>query len=443
MDFFNKLYLILALVVLTAGCGKEAKQESSVIRQDEEVIASEAEAQIARQSVSCDNGISCPDSIAKIVIVDRARLKTCTGFLVNGITVATAASCLSEKLQNSDNERVCQTDVHIFFAQSDFRAAKRVRCARILLKTPIVDKDPVLWRNDMAYIELAEPVYRRALSMTRDGVEDKDAITMWKVDQENDQVGIIRKTECKTALHSYVNPLSSERYSPGFLISNCTLKTGNKGAPILNEKGRWLGLFSGNVNSAMMSSMNTSGYLVEPLMSIGHVSSAVCLPALRDADQVTRRECFRDMDNDQLNRARGDLLSNPPSHQEKVAEFAKKVSGLRAYLNWTADMVKDGERLGSYKLKFMPKCLKPVDDWIRTFSNPPGKLTYQMSVPDWRLSIGLDRAGRIVTKVDDDNKKIINVEFSPSQARSSRSSYVKVWSGSVSDTYNGVNESCQ
>ena len=457
MDIFNKVSgqrsvsplsrsLIGLLLLLTLACGKEAKNNGGNKPSSQiDPITSELEDQIKRQTVDCDNGLSCPEYVAKIVIVDRARLRTCTGFLLNSLVVGTSASCLTEKLRASyTNERLCQTEVHIFFGRSNFRPAKRVHCARLLLVSQLTDDDPVLWRNDIAYIELAEPVFRSAMRrMSREGIADNSDVTMWKVDEENDQVGIIRKSECKSVVNSYVNPLSTTPYDPAYLISNCTLKKGNKGAIILNDKGNWQGVFSGNLDSAMMNFMNTSGYLVERLMSIGHVSNTVCLPALRDDNPVVREECLRDLDYTQLDRRRGEMLSAPSSHAVAIANIEKTVSDMKPYINWKVELVQDGDRPGNFRVRLKPKCLKPVNDWIRRFSNPPSSFRFTLTIRDSRLSIGLDRAGRIVSKIDDSRTKNVEVTFSPSNARSSRSSSVRVASGTEVRNYNSVTETCE
>lgn len=434
---------LLLISLIVSGCGKKAKQQTNVIREEETYTPSEMEEQLKRQSVSCDNGISCPASIAKIVVIDRGRLKTCTGFLVNSVTVATAASCLTERLRVSSSEQLCRSDVHIFFPRSDFQAAKRVHCARFLLVTPLEGTNPVLWRNDLAYIELDKPVSRRFLRITRDGIKDGDTMTMWKVDQENDQVGIIRKSECQAVLQSYANPLSTSSFDPSYLISNCSLKTGNRGAPILDSKGKWQGIYSGPLNSEVMSFLNTSRRLVEPLMSIGHVSNTVCLPALIDSDPVTKKECFRDLDTTQLDLSRAALLGNPTSHENARVLIGEEASNKKPYINWDAELVPSTDMQGSFDVRLTPKCLKPVRNWIRIFRNPPSKLTYSMTLPDWKLSVGFDRAAHIVTRLDTSGKQTVNVEFSPSSARSGRSSYVKVWTGNNTQNYRSVTESCE
>lgn len=434
------LFLVL---LLSVGCGKESKEKPTITRQEEAVTPGEMEEQLKRQTVSCDNGISCPASIAKIVVIDRGRLKTCTGFLVNSVTVATASSCLTDRLRVSNNEQICRSDVHIFFPRSDFQAAKRVNCARFLLVSPLEGNDPVLWRNDLAYIELSEPVSRRFLRIDRDGVVDGEKMTMWKVDRENDQVGIIRKTECEAVLKSYANPLSTSSFDPGYLLSNCSLKTGNRGAPILGSRGKWRGIYSGPLSSEVMSFLNTSDLLVEPLMSIGHVSNTVCLPALIDSDPVVKKECFRDLDETQVSSSRRLLIEDPSSHEAARVQIAQEASNNKPYINWDAELVPSSGRQGSFEVRLTPKCFKPVRNWIRNFRDPPSKWTYRMYLPDWKISLGFDRAARIVTKLDTSFKHYVNVEFSPRSARSGRSSYVKVWTGNNTQNYRSVTESCE
>lgn len=438
------------LALSLVACGKEEKNNGpKVTGAQDPVVVGQLEDQLRRQTVDCENGQACPEGIAKIAVVEHMagghdRLRFCTGFLLNSIILGTSASCLTEMLRASTDDRTCQADVHIFFPRTGFREAKRVACSRLLLVTALEGKDPVLWRNDLAYIEMAEPISRRYMKMSRDGITDNSNLTLWKVDAENDQVGVIRKSECTGVLNTYVNPLSQTPYDPNFIISGCALKSGNKGAPILNGKGQWQGVYSGPLDSDMMMFVNNSGYLTEPLRSLGHVSNTVCLPALRDDNPVTREECSKDLDYSQLDRARASFLGSPLSHEGARVGFEKAASALKPYLNWKVELVPDGDTIGSFRTKLSPRCFKPVSSWIRNFSQIPGKLTYSFTVPDWKLKLGLDGATHFASKVDDRYKRVINVEFSPSAVNSNaRSSYVSVWSGNVTNTYRNVTESCQ
>lgn len=440
--FVASIFLMLALL---GSCGKEAPKKSEGLPpQQDQVRPGEMEAQLARQSVSCDNGVSCPPGIVKISIVDQARLKTCTGFLVNATTVATAASCLTDRLRISMSDRLCQTDVHIFFAQSDFQSAKRVGCAGFLLVTPLEGNDPVLWGRDLAYITLSEAMpRRRRMTLSRGGITDGEQVYLWKVDQENDQVGIIRRSTCEGVLSSYANPLSTRQFDANYLISDCQLRTGNRGAPVLNRRGDWIGVFTAPLSSTLMTSIRNLNLLSDGIKSLGHVSSTVCLPALRDDDPVTRAECFRDLTVAELDRARDNLLNNTQAHETARATFAQEASALRPYLNWDAELLNTGSAPGQFSVRLRPKCFKPISQWIRQFREPTGRFTYRMTVPDWRINIAMDSAARVVSRVTEAGTKIVNVEFSLSQARTNRSSYVRVWSGSVDNRYEAIGEACE
>ena len=455
MQFFSQLcrnfghfafhIILMGSLAFMGACGKEAKDEKAPQRFQEESRTGEMEVQLSRPSVDCDNGISCPDGIAKISIVDRGRLKTCTGFLVNSVTVATASSCLTERLRLSASDSLCKSEVHVFFGRADFRAAKRVGCERFLLVSPLEGSDPVLWRNDLTYIMLDEPIYRRAMRISRDGIQDGQTLTMWKVDQENDQVGIIRKTQCKGILNSYVNPMSASPFDPSYTLSGCVNKTGNKGAPVLDENGRWVGVYSGPLSSAMMTEMNSPAfraYFTEGLKSIGHVSNTVCLPALRDDNPVTRRQCFRDLDSTSLIQQRARLLGGVETHEAARLQIAAEVSRMKPYLEWDVELVQDGDRQGSFKVKLKPKCFKPINDWIRLFRSSTTVEPYYMIVRDWRLTIGLDSATHVVSRIDRDNTKRVDVKFSVSRIRSSRTSYVEVKANGLTINYENINE-CQ
>ena len=423
--------LLLALAAATAGCGKEAKVESKKPVPERETVESEMEAELAKQSVVCDNGLACPGSIAKVVIVDKKKLKFCTGVLVNGVTLATSSSCLTDGLRISGDADRCAKDVHVFFPRFGISAAQRVKCRGVVFSSPLPGKDPTLWRNDIAYIDLdvnpEDMRGRRYARLSREGIEDRKFLTLWKVDADNGDVGVIRRDECQALSKSYVNPLSDTPFSPVISMVGCAFKDGNTGGMLLGAGQKWRGLLSTPIAPAMENFLvRESGRMIEPLAPIVHVSNGACLPSVIDSDVPTERDCFKDLNETQMNRRRADILNTTVPFEATRLQIVEEINKTRPYFKWDVELVKDDAENG-YRVVASPRCITPIDPWIGRVGRRESKFVYSMTVPDWVLTLGFDRGSRLVSRTDDTEKQKIYVQFSPKQIASSGSTYIYVW----------------
>lgn len=417
---------IIILCALAMSCGKETKQTPGSNPPRREPITSEMEGQLARQSLECDSGLSCPAGLAKIVIVDRGRLKTCTGFMVNALTVATTASCLTESLRiSAEDPTLCQRDLHVFFARSGFLEPARARCRKLLLVTPLVGKDPVLWRHDLVYVEIEPMARRRSLRMDRSGVKDRETLAMWRVERENDEVSVIRRADCKAVLNSYVNPLSTTGFDPNFVISGCDLRPSYQGAPLLNEAGGWVGTYSLPVDPTIIDFILNQNRMTETLLPVGHVSNAACLPSLVDSNMPARRECGRSLNTDIFDVQRDSQLHDPAVFAGRLRELERLANATRDYLQWKGELVAHPEQ--GFRIKLVPDCFKNVDAWVSRFGrNPDESEPYTMELPDWQLVMGHDSGLRLAPFILQAPVRRIRVNFSPRAVKRQRLSPVSV-----------------
>jgi hypothetical protein len=420
------------------GCGKKAEVKPKPPIREVDPVQGEMEKLLQKQSVECENGISCPGGMAKIAVVDRDKLRFCTGFLVNSVTLATSSSCLTESLRISSDDSRCEKDFHVFFPRFGFEDQKRVGCKRILLSSPLIGKDPTLWRNDITYIELSEPVYRRSFRLSRQGIEDAKFVTLWKVDAQNDEVGIIRKEDCQAIQKSYVNPLAENEFSPVITLSGCEFTKGNTGGVVLGNQGKWRGIVSQPIEKTMDDFLRNSGLLIEPLAPILHVSNGACLPSVLDSDPVLERECFKDLDVRQVDVRRSEMLNADTPYQANRSAVQDQINAVRPYFVWTAQLIKNNSD-NSYSVKIVPKCMNKVSTWIDQVGRGSKKSTYSMVLPDWKLILGFDRSSRLVSRMDESLQQKIFVQFSPKNAWNNNKTEVNVWrQGTQGDSYNLV-----
>ncbi len=421
----RSLFMLMILTVLVSvSCGKKAEVTDSRPTPTVDPVTGELEAQLKQQSVICEAGLSCPSGMAKIAIVDNNKLKFCTGFLVNSVTLATASSCLTETLRISEDDTRCQKDLHVFFPRSGFSGALRVGCQKLFYASPIQGADPVLWRQDVAYIELSEPVFRRSVRLSRQGLPNAEKLTVWKIDADNNQLGVIRKNECEVIQKSYVNPLFDTDSNPTALISGCAFKEGNAGALILGPQQGWRGIVSRPLSAALERVVRQNE--VEPLQPILHVSNGACLQSILESDAPTARECFRNLDNDEIDARRADMLTNLSPYQVNRQAVEADVNQIRPYFNWKADLVEDSVN-GGYEIELTPVCMRPIADWIDLVGRGTRRFVYSKIVPRWKLTLGFDRGARLVSRLDVTESQKIYVQFFPRNAWNVKRTDMFVW----------------
>lgn len=420
--------ILLAATILTLavsmGCGKKAKILDNRPTAAIDPISGKLEAELRLQSVICEAGLSCPGGMAKIAIIDNNKLKFCTGFLVNSVTLATASSCLTQTLRISEDDNRCQKDLHVFFPRSGFSQAIRVGCQKLLYASQVPGTDPVLWRQDVAYIELSEPVYRRSVRLNRQGMKDGEKLTLWKIDADNNQLGVIRKDECEVIQNSYVNPLFDTDTNPTALLSGCSFKEGNAGSMILGDRQDWRGVVSKPLSAALERVVRRNE--IEPLKPVLHVANGACLQSVLESDAPTARACFRDLDNDEIDARRSDMLTNLTPYQVNREAIEVEVNKIRPYFNWRADLIEDPTD-GGYNVQLTPVCMRPINDWIDLVGRGTRRFVYSKLVPRWKLTLGFDRGARLISKTDTSETQKIFVQFYPRTVWNNKKTDMFVW----------------
>ena len=441
--------LIISALVLFASqvlmsCGKKAEVHERRKPVIDEVQGDEIEAQLAKQRVVCDQGLACPPNLAKVVVVNGRELKSCTGFLVNSVTLATTASCLTDLHAAPMAPDRCAKDVHIFLASSGVSPAVRLRCKEIIFTTNQHSDDPTLWRSDIAYLNLEvnheETRGRRQTLLSREGMEDRKTLSLWKVDEESAELGVIRRQDCQVITKSYVNPLSDSPFSPVMTLMGCAFRRGNSGGMLQGADGRWHGILSQPLSDSMRDFLQdrSRGLLVEPLAPLVHVSNGACLPSVIESNVPTERDCFRDLDEQQVIRRRFEMLDNDGPYQASRVSIARQVDAVRGYFKWDVELTRQ-ETGGPFHVTLVPRCLNPLEGWLERVGRREERFTYSMNLPDWRLSLGLDAGARFVGRLDGANSQRVFVQFSPKSVAETGRTTIKVWkSGQVAAEFRNI-----
>lgn len=441
---------------MSIGCGKKAEESGGpkTERQDDPIVT-DVEAELAKQELFC-GGRDCPSYITKIAVLQKTKLKYCTGFLTKDNVVVTASSCLPDRLRI--NGAACDKDVTFFFANKDQSAKPiRVQCESVLEASSIDStKEPFLWRSDVAYFKVqdSDPKIKKELSSRRPlipsrlGMDEsvKDFYT-WSVDQidyaqPGSYQGIIRKSpDCRTVHNTYFNPLSNNGFSPVITLAGCKFNEGNSGAPVMSLNGKVRGIISRPIDQKALDEVNLMRILDEnkPLKSLMHVSNFACAP-IYNSDETVQNEsdCNRTLDINSYDAGRTEMFD-----QSKL--FKTPIQKMEAFLNEKSRYFKFKVEIESvseaHTLKPVIECFKNAAKWLPEFNNNNNFVSY-IDIPPTTVSIKMSEWGVIFAKAETESEKLTRFQFKPSWLRRDKQTTVYMWSDGPSTVFSSVPYAC-
>ena len=443
MKFLSRaahLALMTMLCMFVISCGKKAIEKSSQSQQSQPQQTSELEAQLNQQELFCASDRSCPNYIAKVAVLYKGKLKFCTGFITDDNVIATASSCLPERLRSKDLP--CDKDVFFFFAQTN-QKPKRVAWKKVIEVSQIDAKEPFLWRSDVAYLEYEETQpseRRRVVTPSRSGMSDLDHFYLWTVDQIDEQQGIIRKSEdCQSVHHSYFNPLANSEFSPVMTLAGCEYETGNSGAPIFDYRGKVRGIVSMPVETKYFQEAMSMRVLDKPLKKMMHVSNYACAPMIPHQEVANENECGKILDYTSYDQARREMISEGSLFKSAVQRIETATNNKTRYLQMKAKLTAVGD---SYQVEMQPTCFKNVSSWIGEF-NSSRAFTFNIELPDIKLRSSMNEYGRMIALEFVRQSIPTNFQFKPSILRSNRQTTVYMWTDGATTNFPNISEKCE
>lgn len=429
------------------GCGKKAKENGTPDRNAPPVETDEErEAYLKKQDVNCETNQACPNYISKIVVFNGNQKTFCTGFLTDENTVATSANCLPSVLRQNGLD--CSKDIFFFFPKTANRPSERATCSKVVLVSDNDGQDPVLWRDDVAFLQLKETVsHRRQAAIVRDGIVNNKQFVSWMVDQQDDFSAIVKKATCESVHNNYVNPLVLNESSPNMLFSDCASTNGGTGAPVLDSKGKVRAMISTPMDKKLREYLESTGLLVNAngtatvLKEMFHATNFACAPTPNDNDMLDEKECQKDLTYAKVDRIRSEMLSTNALFGDLRKKFEESLDKVSKYVRFGVKMIPKGD---VQETQIYPKCFKPYKDWL---SSMPSKNNYvdEVMLPVKSFRRTMDTYGRIQgTPVDKPEVKNL-VQFSLKSLRSeSQKSNVLMWpEGSQGyDTFPNLSEAC-
>lgn len=428
----------IALCLVIMGCGKKAETKDAGIPDQVRPPQTAIEAYLQKQGVSCENSQACPNYINKIVVVDGGNFRFCTGFLTEDDVVATSASCLPNLLRLAGQN--CSRDVFFFFPKTLNRPSERVGCDQVLLSSDLQGQDPILWRDDIAFLRLEKRVsYRRQAQISRDGILNKNRYISWMIDQQDDYTAIVRKMNCEGIHNNYVNPLVQNESSPNMMVADCTPTKGGTGAPII-DGSRVHGVVSLGMDPGLRKYLESTGLLNNGLKEMTHVTNFACAPTPTDSDQQDERECARELSYSRVDRLRGEMLSTNLLFGDLKKKYEESLADVSKYVKFGVKLIPQGDL---QETVIYPKCFRPLASWLETLSGTRNTYVDTHPLPTRSFRRVMDQYARIQGQVIDGSKKETFIQFSLKNLRAVQRSSILMWYKNEDvTTFQSITEEC-
>lgn len=422
---------ITLLIVLTIGsfilmsCGKKAETTSLPNLENTQLPLSQIETYMAKQDVDCESNQACPNYIAKIVVVKGTNFSFCTGFLTDANTIATSTSCLPNllRLKNQD----CSKDVYFFFPKTWNRSAERAGCKRVIQVSDLEGSDPVLWRDDVSFLEMDKVMnYRRAADIRKDqeGINNLKNYTVWMIDQQDDYSAVVKKFNCEAIHDSYVNPLVINESSPNMVFADCPFKRGGTGAPLIDQKGKVRAMVSKGLDPKIRDYLVKTGLLNQGLKELFHATNFACAATPTNSTTLDERECRKDLTYRELDRARSEMLSTNILFGDLRKKFEQSLEGTSKYIRFGVKLIPKGD---TQHTDIYPMCFKPFKDWVDSLGGVRNAYVDGVKLPVRSFRRSMDPYGRVLGTTLDAGPRETFVQFLMKSVRSIKKSSILIW----------------
>lgn len=441
-SFLNLLFIMsMGTCLLVVGCGKKAETKDVGLPEVIRPPQTELNTYLDRQVVSCEGNQACPNYIAKIVIVQGSnKYNFCTGFLTQDNLIATSASCLPHLLRLNNQD--CSNDVFFFFPKTAYRPAERMGCKKVVLVSDVNGEDPLLWRDDVVFLEMSGNVnFRKRVSISRLGLEDTHQYYTFMVDQQDEYSAVIKRSTCQAIHNNYVNPLASNVSSPNMMFGDCQVTNGGAGAPVIDQRGRVRGVLSRNMDPKVRNYLESTGLLSEPLKEMSHGTNFACAPTPHDIDLLDERECLKDLTYSKVDDLRTRMFSTDLLFSELRQKLENSLKDVSKYVHFGVKLIPNGDFQAT---EIYPVCFKPYAGWLNSFGNR-NVFVDQVKLPVKTFRRAVDSFGRIIGHEIESPDETNFVQFSLKNIRASKKSSILIWqdtNNSKVRTYPNISEDC-
>ncbi|MDG0815922.1 trypsin-like serine peptidase [Bdellovibrio svalbardensis] len=340
---------------------------------------------LGRYFVVCENPDDCHSAVAGIL---NDESNVCTGVLVREDIIATNLHCVPENMRKEGAS--CKGRISFTFPENKKESQEFADCDQVLSISSQLKDTPLT--PDYAFLKLTKKASRKPVVINTTGVANNEALTIYKVDPHED-VGILKKTSCKAAQKSMLNPLFLTAQSSVISLVPCDIVSGNSGSPIFSASGEVKAI----INSQGLPDdipVNADRF------SVAFASNFSCLNIPELGLSSKGSDCKDSMDRAAIRNASGVLVRDAvhplmPNFAKNVGEQYKKLhEQTKNFLQWQTDQqdipYTGDATMAIAKVAFKPKCISASRESLLKMQESLLKVNYS----EWGVQLHLDSEGR-------------------------------------------------
>lgn len=432
----KRAHLVSLMITLTlsASCGRiieDSEAEQGRRERDERGGAGDGpiivpEDVIRSQRLLCEDVLTCPESINKLIIFDKDKKHQCIGNLIAPDKILTSASCLPKSLRIPNID--CSKSIFAVFAKSGVHPEEIVGCRNVEYVNNNLFKEAALWQSDLAIIKLGRSLSRNLASLSHQGVRDNEELKVWKVENQNSNIGVLKESECTSLLETYLNPLSNSPYSSMFIGAHCDLDVSDNGAPVYRD-GDIVGVMSKEMGKRIYEFLIGSGRVEGELSRYYHFNNMSCFDELFTyIGTYAPSECFKKKTTRLLDQARGKILKSIDIHKEAMERAKEEIKAAGQFFNWKIDFKFNNRTQELHSYYDQPECIVETKSWIGQYRTWRGKIwtfaNVKIEVPKFIFKVRLDEDLKALSYVDDSQVENYRIQFNPFDAHTKKKTYV-------------------
>lgn len=392
---------------------------------------------INKQQLTCVDVGKCPESVAKLVVIDSRMIRFCTGILIEDNKMVTSASCLPRSLRIPRLD--CSENIFAVFPRTIDAREDKVACDKVEFVDNNLFKEPALWYSDFAVISLKGDIKRKAVRTSTRGMRDKIKYTAWKIDYESDFVGTLKEDKCQTIHNSYLNPFSASQYSPMLVATECDFNDGNIGTPIMDGE-QLAGIYSTEMSSRIYNYLRNSDVMIGSMNRYYHISNLSCLNVGDEYfSRVISDDCLPIISSLKLDQLRENILKGKKIHEKKMEEVRAELESHNKYFKWNVNFYTNRWRSLFEAHINGPKCIHNAASWIDQYRTWRGAIRsyarVSIRVPKYTFKTKLNKYLRPVSHLEESEEKLYDFEFNPFNAYVKENTTVRLRSTLMGQSY--------
>jgi len=241
-------------------------------------------------SVSCGSA-DCSPSVAMLLYkTDSDDIFACTAFVVSDGVMATNDHCV-RSLQIGDD---CSQAIEVNFPSVGNFSSEKHLCGKLLWRSADSSNEDNKINLDVAYFSLTDRTSRPAFSINKDGLQDGQVITIYKIDPPTgfgDLSGTLVTDKCRVTQGTFMFPYLDKPDSADFVLvgdeklgdQSCEIISGNSGSPMVDENGALKGIIHEGTYSSTHSLFSSLAFSVdsdsmENFKDFAVATGSACMP---------------------------------------------------------------------------------------------------------------------------------------------------------------------